>query len=89
MQRGGGFYQLEVSGPIHRVDPPPQGLLGPVVAMGYAPLFATSQNCRLRAFASSFPDLMSIAMDAFLFWDHMELYAFTPFPVIRHLFSKL
>ena len=33
---------------------------------------------------------MVIVTDAFLFfWDHMELYAFPPFLVIRHLFSKL
>ena len=53
-------------------------------------LFATSQNFRLLAFVSPFPDPMAIATDAFLFaWDHQELYAFPPFPVIRLLLSKL
>ena len=53
-------------------------------------LFATSQNFRLPAFVSQFPDPIAIVTDAFLFaWDHQELYAFPPFPVIRLLLSKL
>ena len=53
-------------------------------------LFATSQNYRLPAFVSPFPDPMAIATNSFLFsWDHMELYAFPPFPAIRRLLSKL
>ena len=53
-------------------------------------LFATSQNFRLPAFVSPFPDPMAIVTDAFFFaWDHQELYVFPPFPAIRPLLSKL
>ena len=53
-------------------------------------LFATSQNFRLPSFVSPFRDPMAIATDAFLYnWDHMELYAFPPFPAIRPLLTKL
>ena len=92
MQRGGGFYQLEVSGPVHRADPPPRGLSNPAVAMGYVSCgsLCTNQDCRLPALVSPFPNPMAIAADAFLFsWDHMELYAFPLFPAIRCLLSKL
>lgn len=53
-------------------------------------LFATSQNFRIPAYVSPFPDSMTIATDAFLFnWDHQELFAFPPFATIRQLLSKL
>ena len=53
-------------------------------------LFTTSHNGRLPAFVSSSPDPMAIVTSVFLFsWDHMELYAFPRFPVIRRLLSEL
>ena len=52
--------------------------------------FATSQNFRLPNFVSPFPDPLAIATDAFLFsWDHKDLYAFPPFPMIRKVLNKL
>ena len=77
--------------PVHRVDPPPRGLLGPVAALGYAlhGSLCTSQDYRLHALVPPFPDPRAIATDAFLFWDHMELYAFPPFPASRHLLQTL
>ncbi|MPC61967.1 hypothetical protein E2C01_056045 [Portunus trituberculatus] len=53
-------------------------------------LFTASQNLRLPAFVSPFPDPMAIATDAFLLpLDHMALYTFPPYPAIRQLLSKL
>lgn len=53
-------------------------------------LFATRLNYRLPNFVSPFHDPMAVATDAFLFpWDHMELYAFPPFHVIRKVINKL
>ena len=53
-------------------------------------LFATRMNYRLPNFVSPFRDPMAVATDAFLFpWDHMELYAFPPFHVVRKVLNKL
>lgn len=53
-------------------------------------LFATRLNFRLPNFVSPFRDPMAIATDAFLYnWDHQDLYAFPPFPLIRKVLNKL
>ncbi|KAK3886178.1 hypothetical protein Pcinc_009638 [Petrolisthes cinctipes] len=53
-------------------------------------LFATRLNFRLPNFVSPFRDPMAIATDAFLYnWDHQDLYAFPPFPLIRKVINKL
>ncbi|XP_045101307.1 uncharacterized protein LOC123498206 [Portunus trituberculatus] len=53
-------------------------------------LFATRLNFRLPNFISPFRDPMAVATDAFLYnWDHQNLYAFPPFPLIRKVLNKL
>ena len=53
-------------------------------------LFATRLNFRLPNFISPFRDPMAVATDAFLYnWDHQDLYAFPPFPLIRQVLNKL
>ncbi|XP_045133325.1 uncharacterized protein LOC123517379 [Portunus trituberculatus] len=53
-------------------------------------LFAMRLNFRLPNFISLFRDPMAVATDAFLYnWDHQDLYAFPPFPLIRKVLNKL
>lgn len=53
-------------------------------------LFATRLKFRLANFIFSFKDPVAMAMDAFLFsWDHLDLYAFPLFPLVRQVLSKL
>lgn len=53
-------------------------------------LFATRANCRLGNFVSPYEDPQAIATDALLFgWNHQDLYAFPPFPLIRKVLNKL
>ncbi|KAK3864567.1 hypothetical protein Pcinc_029750 [Petrolisthes cinctipes] len=53
-------------------------------------LFATRLNFRLSNLVSPFWDPMAIATDAFLYnWDHQDLYASHPFPLVRKVINKL
>ena len=53
-------------------------------------LFSTRLNYRIPTFISPFQDPMALVVDAFLFnWDHLHLYAFPPFAVIRRVLNKL
>ena len=53
-------------------------------------LFATRLNFRLPNFVSPFLDPLAIGTDAFLYnWDHQDLYAFPPFPLVRKVLNKL
>ena len=53
-------------------------------------LFATRLNFRLPNFVSPFHDPCAVATDAFLYnWNHQDLYAFPPFPLVRQVLNKL
>ena len=53
-------------------------------------LFATVLNYHLLVYFSPLNDSMAAGTDAFLqSWDHLQAYAFPPFPLIRQVLSKL
>ena len=53
-------------------------------------LFATALNRRLPVYCSPVPDPMAWHVDAFTApWDHLEAYAFPPFPVLRLVLNRV
>ena len=53
-------------------------------------LFATLYNRKLEKYVSPFPDDLAIAVDALtLCWDHLVVYAFPPFAIVKQVCQKL